>query len=265
MLADPGDPLGPYICSSCYYFQREHHGDLPDEAFCNQYRQVRYYKRWVENQRKLKQPIHCSGKDCSKVELPTPTKHTIFRMNMSNPSQFFCRPYWEKIHPHNRPIHSEAVCGNPYCGARIGNRTVAGQIVKAMVKGHCYPCMTYSTNKRKEAENTNMIDEANLFDEYIYDEKIMRRTMNKIKIDMLTERVKHHCSSCGKEAKKLIWELQKNRNDGKNPLYGLPDKWMVSQHGLLLCPKCKKKDDTELSSLLSVFSNLRPESEILTE
>lgn len=65
--------------------------------------------------------------------------------------------------------------------------------------------------------------------------------------------------------KKLFWELHKNRNEGKHPLYGLPDKWMVNLHGLLLCPKCKKKDDTELSSLPPVFSDLQPESEIMTE
>lgn len=136
------------------------------------------------------------------------------------------------------------------------------------------PCTVYSSSKRKEAEKTNksdetdksnMIEEVDVVDGHIYDKKIRRRTMNQININMLTERVKHHCSSCGKEAKKLIWELQKNRNNGKSPLYGLPYKWMVSQHGLLLCPNCKKKDDTELSFLPPVFSDLRTESEIMTE
>lgn len=218
MLADPGDPLGPYLCSSCYHFQREHDGNLPDEAFCNHHRQVRYYQQWVDNQRKLKQPIHCSGKDCNKVELPTPTRHTMFRMNTSNPSQFLCEPCWNKAHPRRprRPRHTDSggVCRNPYCGARPGNRTVTGKTVKDIVSGLCYPCVNYKVAKLNGAEKT---EKANMVDEDIYDKKISRQTMNQIKIDILTGRVKHHCSSCGIEVKKLSWERHANRNEGKSP------------------------------------------------
>lgn len=134
-------------------------------------------------------------------------------MNISNPSQFFYIPYWEKIYPHKRPIHLEAVCGNPYYSTRIGNRTVTGQTVKDITNRYCMPYTVYSSSKRKEAEKTNksdkadkcnIIEEADIVDRHIYDKKIQRRTISQIKINILTERVKHHYSLYRKEAKKPI-------------------------------------------------------------
>ncbi|KAJ5828424.1 uncharacterized protein N7525_006677 [Penicillium rubens] len=157
MLLDPGDPLGSYLCSSCYFYRRNY-GKLPDEAFAKLHRAKRYYQRWIENEREHKRDIFCKG--CNKVEAPGASRHTRFVMSHSDPSQFYCKQCWKSSRYESKYKAQEAVCRNPYCGARPGNRTLTGRTVPRLVKGLCLPCGLYMKDNAKKAKESNNADKA---------------------------------------------------------------------------------------------------------
>ncbi|KZN87995.1 hypothetical protein EN45_065620 [Penicillium chrysogenum] len=199
MLLDPGDPLGSYLCSSCYFYRRNY-GKLPDEAFAKLHRAKRYYQRWIENEREHKRDIFCKG--CNKVEAPGASRHTRFVMSHSDPSQFYCKQCWKSSRYESKYKAQEAVCRNPYCGARPGNRTLTGRTVPRLVKGLCLPCGLYmkdNAKKAKESNNADKADDANEAADDFFIERVSSRTKLQIQFDILSGRAVHHCSRCKTE------------------------------------------------------------------
>ncbi|KAJ5841846.1 hypothetical protein N7534_011676 [Penicillium rubens] len=254
MLLDPGDPLGSYLCSSCYFYRRDY-GKLPDETFAKLHRAKRYYQRWIENEREHKRDIFCKG--CNKVEAPGASRHTRFVMSHSDPSQFYCKQCWKSSRYESKYKAQEAVCRNPYCGARPGNRTLTGRTVPRLVKGLCLPCGIYmkdNAKKAKESNNADKADDVNKAADDSFNKKVSSRTKLQIQFDILSGRAVHHCSRCKTEVKQY-WTAKPE----------LLLRGTVTARGLLLCGTCSFCSEGQLSQLTPVFSDLRPESVILQD
>ncbi|CAI7657959.1 unnamed protein product [Penicillium glandicola] len=176
ILSDPGDPLGYYLCPSCYFYWRTYE-ELPDAIFARLHGAIRYYRRWIINERRLEHKITCSREGCDKVEDPVLTRNNSFVMDQSDPSKFYCRKCWRAIQCKAKHKEEEFICRNPACGARLGRDTLVGKSVDSFCNGLCIPCWTYMRSKSDNANNAN---------EEILDDKIRSRTRTQIKIDLFT-------------------------------------------------------------------------------